>query len=391
MSGISMDLQSSLLECMLSGGGIEAVCRLLAGYFNACVSIRNADDFHASADQKPDKDTFIYIMERDVHAGSHYLGRLTAERSHEPFSDSETHLFEKAAELVALQLQQDKKIADIEFRLRGNFIEDLISAHFTDPDSIKKRAHVIDYEITAPHRVLVAEIENIAHVIKHQNLTLSVTDIRSELAKFVYNRLNQLSKGMVMHRNDEMVILIRIDAENRSMSAVKAISEEIINFVYAQYSAKMYIGIGSVCTELPDFSKSYHAAKKALEIGEYMITEGRVRSLEQFSVHALFLSTVKPADLYNYAREHLGRLLAYDRKNGSELLKTLQEYLYLRNNVEKTARSINLSVSGLKYRLQRIEKIIGLELNDYKVSFDLQLALVIMQLYGEYPIRNDRT
>ena len=43
-------------------------------------------------------------------------------------------------------------------------------------------------------------------------------------------------------------------------------------------------------------------AKKALEIGTYMITEGQVRSFEQFKVHALFLSTLKPAELYDYAR-----------------------------------------------------------------------------------------
>jgi DNA-binding PucR family transcriptional regulator len=119
-----------------------------------------------------------------------------------------------------------------------------------------------------------------------------------------------------------------------------------------------------------------------------MITEGQVRSFEQFSVHALFLSTLKPAELYNYARSHLGALLDYDEKRGTELVKTLQEFLYLRNNIEKTARTINMSVSGLKYRLQKIEKIIGLELQDYKVSFDLQLALIILQLFGEYKIRN---
>jgi DNA-binding PucR family transcriptional regulator len=47
-----------------------------------------------------------------------------------------------------------------------------------------------------------------------------------------------------------------------------------------------------------------------------------------------------------------------------------------------------MSVSGLKYRLRKIERIIGLDLSDYKVSFDLQLALIILQLFGEYRIRN---
>ncbi len=389
MSTNSIDLQSVLLERMLNGGGIDAVSSALAEYFDAFVCIEYSGSAYASAD-RPDKDAVVYNLEQNIHAGGNYLGHLTVERSQKPFSDAEKNVFKKVTEFVALQLLQDKKIADIELRLRGSFIEDLISTNISDPGSVKKRARAIAYDITVPHRVLVAEIANISHVTRHQNQnSTALESFKSELVKSVHNRLNQLSMGMVMHRNNETVMLVRIDANDHSLSSVKSLSEEIINFVYSQYNAQMYIGIGSACFELSDFSKSYHAAKKSLEIGEYMITEGQVRSLEQFSVHALFLSTVKPVELYNYARAHLDKLLAYDKKNGSELLKTLQEYLYLRNNVEKTARSISLSISGLKYRLKRIEKIIGLELNDYKVSFDLQLALIIMQLYGEYRIRSD--
>ncbi len=389
MSNSSIDLQSVLLESMLNGGGISDVSKTISEYFNACISFKSINNSSVSFAEQIDADSYTFVIERNINAGGQHLGRLALGRDDEPFSDAESRLFEKAMEIVALQLYQDKKIADIEFRLRGNFIEDLVSSHFVDQDSIRIRARAINYDITATHRVLVAEFEDLSHVIKHQNhITSALESFKSELAKNVHHHLNQLSEGMVMNRNDEMIILVRVDEKNSALSTLKSICEEIIDFIHFQYNIKMYIGIGNVCTELSDFSKSYHSAKKSLEIGEYMITEGQVRSLEQFTVHALFLSTVKPSELYNYARAHLEKLLVYDKEHGSELLKTLQEYLYLRNNVEKTARAINLSVSGLKYRLKRIEKIIGLELNDYKVSFDLQLALVIMQLYGEYRIRN---
>ena len=193
---------------------------------------------------------------------------------------------------------------------------------------------------------------------------------------------------MVSHHNDEIILLVPLEAVSAPISRLKTLSQSIIDFVAEQFGAKMYIGIGNVCSELSDFSKSYFSAKKSLEIGTYMITEGQVRSFEQFSIHALFMSTIKPAELYNYARNLLGGLLTYDEEHHTEFTKTLQEFLYLRNNVEKTARTINMSVSGLKYRLKKIEKIVGRDLQDYKVSFDLQLALIILQLFGEYRIRN---
>jgi DNA-binding PucR family transcriptional regulator len=192
---------------------------------------------------------------------------------------------------------------------------------------------------------------------------------------------------MVTHKNDEIVLLVRQAEEKGAIGPAKTLAEEIIADAAAAFRVKLFIGIGRSCSKLPDYHESYLEAKKALEIGAYMITEGQVRSFEQFRVHALFLSTLKPTALYEYARSQLGALLDYDELHQTELLKTLQEFLYLRNSVERTAKSLNMSVSGLKYRLAKIERIMDLDLMDYKVSFDLQLALIILQLFGEYRIR----
>jgi DNA-binding PucR family transcriptional regulator len=117
-----------------------------------------------------------------------------------------------------------------------------------------------------------------------------------------------------------------------------------------------------------------------------MVTEGQVYSFEQLKVHALFLSSIRHEDLYAFAREQLGALVEYDEVNHTKLCVTLQEFLYLHNNIESTARSLNLSVSGLKYRLRKAEDILGIDLHNNKICFDIQLAFVILQLFGDYSI-----
>jgi DNA-binding PucR family transcriptional regulator len=193
---------------------------------------------------------------------------------------------------------------------------------------------------------------------------------------------------MAIHKNDEIIMLVRQDNAASPIGPARKLAENIIGAVSPFFKVKLYIGIGNTARELADYQQSYLEAKKALEIGAYMITEGQVRSFEQFKVHALFLSTLKPAELVEYARSQLGALFDYDAQHKTELLKTLQEFLYLRNNVEGTAKNLSMSVSGLKYRLAKIERITGFDLRDYKVCFDLQLALIILQLFGEYRIRN---
>lgn len=324
-----------------------------------------------------------------IDNGTERFGYLSCLRENTSFADDELSVVHSATEIFAVQMTQDKKVAEIELRLKGNFIEDLISTNYSDLDSILNRARALDYDISLPHRVLVAEIENLDQLIHHQPMDQDASaTFKIELAQFIQKQLNLHALCMVIYHNDEIVLLVQQKDDGMSIDTVKNLSEQIIKSVSAQFMAKLYIGIGSICHELTDYPASYLSAKKALEIGAYMITEGQVRSFEQFKVHALFLSTLKPAELYNYARSQVGALLDYDKTHHTELLKTLQEFLYLRNNVDGTARTINMSVSGLKYRLQKIEKIIGYELKDYKVSFDLQLALIILQLFGEYSIRN---
>lgn len=333
-------------------------------------------------------DFSIHRLISTVNTGSKRLAYLSVLRTDAPFSEAEITVFRHAVCFFAVQLAQDKKIAEMELRLKGNIVEDLISANYSDPESITSRARALDYDISQPHRVLVVKIDNIKHISHHlKQDQKAIQNFKMELVNTIQSHLDLTAKGIVAYNLDEIIMFVQQSSASSKIQATKQLAEEIIQNIATQFKSKLYIGIGSSCVELADFKQSYLAAKKSLEIGEFMITEGQVRSFEQFSVHALFLSTLKPAELYNYARGQLGALIDYDEIHKTELIKTLQEFLYLRNNLEATSKSINMSISGLKYRLQKIEHIIGQELKDYKVSFDLQLALVILQLFGDYRIK----
>ncbi|HBW38621.1 helix-turn-helix domain-containing protein [Desulfosporosinus sp. BICA1-9] len=123
--------------------------------------------------------------------------------------------------------------------------------------------------------------------------------------------------------------------------------------------------------------------RSTVEIGKALKKQGQVISLEQFSAPVLLFGALNPTDLYSFASSQIGSLLAYDKTHNSQLLTTLQEFLNLRGNLEGTARILNLSVSGFKYRLLRIEAITGQDLKDPQACFNLQLALNILQLVGE--------
>ena len=76
--------------------------------------------------------------------------------------------------------------------------------------------------------------------------------------------------------------------------------------------------------------------------------------------------------LLHPAVEKLGE---YDRDNQNELLPTLNVFLKNDRNLQRTADELNIHRSTLKYRLQRMEDIAGLDLEDPAVGTYLRLSL----------------
>ena len=245
-------------------------------------------------------------------------------------------------------------------------IKDIITAEYKDLDSVLSRSAVLNYDLLQPHRVLVGTF---SHDIK---------SIRGQLVRAVQAIVGQ--DGLSCCIGEEVVILARAEVDHLCLA------EKIIADIDTQFKLKIYIGIGSIVSSVDNYAPSYQVAKKALNIGAYNVAEGQIRSFDQLKIHALFLTAIKQEELYKFAKEQVGALVDYDERNNTKLCKTLQEFLYLRNNIERTARKLNLSVSGLKYRLRKIESILSMNLNDYNGCFDVQLAFIIMQLFGDYTV-----
>lgn len=335
------------------------------------------------------QDLKIYRLVSPILVGSNPLGFVSLLRTELPFSELETIALEHAASVFALQILEDKKIAEIEIRLKGDFMEDLLSGNFSDPKSIINRARGLDYDITLPHRVLVLDIHNFTQLVNSfRHNEKRILQFKTELVNTVQSHLELSGKGIVIHKSDNLIMLVQQDKPDSSEIATRQLAESIIKQVSHQFTkVTLSVGIGSSCVDLAGFHHSYISAKKALEIGKSLNKQGQVISLEQFSAHVLLFSALNPTDLYIFATSQIGSLLAYDKTNQTQLLPTLQEFLNLRGNVEGTARSLNMSVSGFKYRLQRIQEISGQDPKDPQACFNLQLALNILQLVGEDKIK----
>ena len=79
-------------------------------------------------------------------------------------------------------------------------------------------------------------------------------------------------------------------------------------------------------------------------------------------------------------------ILSLKQNKKDEFLKTLYTFLGNGGNLQQTMQDLNLSMSGLVYRIQKIEELLNRNLRDSKNSFELILLLESLIVLGEIEV-----
>jgi DNA-binding PucR family transcriptional regulator len=79
-----------------------------------------------------------------------------------------------------------------------------------------------------------------------------------------------------------------------------------------------------------------------------------------------------------FVERTLGALMK--EKRHEELLKTLETYLACDKKKVKTAETLTIHLNTLKYRIKKIEALLGKPLDSPDTSFKLQLALKLYRI-----------
>ena len=95
------------------------------------------------------------------------------------------------------------------------------------------------------------------------------------------------------------------------------------------------------------------------------------------------------AELAAFVDDHLGPLLAYDRRHDGKLLETLEAFFRFGGNMKRMARALYTHYNTVAYRLQRIRQITGLDLKDPDQLLSLQVALCALPLLDGLPPRDE--
>jgi sugar diacid utilization regulator len=257
---------------------------------------------------------------------------------------------EHGATVLSMELARLRGIADTELRLRRDLVHDLLGG--TDDESALARAEALDYDLRRPHRVVVVEGKGRARA--HDAL---LSAVRRALRTARQDGLCEIWSGNVA-----------------IVTAGQANWEQLRRAMGSDLGSQCRIGVGSLRARPSELPRSLREAGLALRLQKTLLPGTSACEYPKLGIFRMLASIPDLTDVEAFVREWLGSLIDYDTRRKAELVHTLTQYLEHGGNYDATAAELSVHKSTLKYRLQRIRDLTGLELNDPDVHFNLQLA-----------------
>ncbi|MGQ0669532.1 MAG: GAF domain-containing protein [Actinomycetota bacterium] len=197
-----------------------------------------------------------------------------------------------------------------------------------------------------------------------------------ELAARVESRVAGSLPGAVFdnrERSTRALLLLGSAQPGEIADTVRRIEREVA----AEQAGSASIGLSNPCQEPASFRQGFQEAASAAEVGGLIRGAPGVSTYEDLGPYKyVLLSDEGVRDRY---QQRLDRLVAYDRRKGTQLLETLEGYLDRRGNIVGTSRALYIHPNTLRQRLARVEGVAGFEL-EHEDWLSLAIAIKIVKL-----------
>ena len=242
-----------------------------------------------------------------------------------------------------------------------NFIKNLLLDNLLLVD-IYSRAKKLRIENNVPRVVFLIEIE---------------IDKEFNVVEIVRSIFPTKQKDFVTAVDEKSIILVKELKEKDSKEEIDQISKHIYDTLSAEAMTSVYVAIGTVVNDLKNVSASYKEAKMALEVGKIFEENKKIVNYEQLGIGRLIYQL--PAPLCKMFINEVLHGLSMDQFD-EETLTTVNKFFENNLNVSETSRQLYIHRNTLVYRLDKLQKMTGLDLR----NFDDAIIFKIMLMVSKY-------
>ena len=262
--------------------------------------------------------------------------------------------FQLSALLVAYKERFDK----------DNFIKNLLLDNLLLVD-IFNRAKKLHIPTEAKRVVIIAE---------------TYTENNTSALEIVRNTFSTKSRDFVTAVDEKDVIIVKELTEGNEMEDIEEAALDIISAFGVDDKTRVRVAYGTIITEIKDVSRSYKEAKMALDVGKIFFSDRDVIAYSQLGIGRIIYQLPLP----------LCKMFIKEIFNGKspdqfdeETLATIDKFFENSLNVSETSRQLYIHRNTLVYRLDKLQKVTGLDLRVFEDAITFKIAMMVAR-YMKY-------
>ena len=182
------------------------------------------------------------------------------------------------------------------------------------------------------------------------------------------------TKDFVTAVDEHSIILVKELRDKEATDEIDRIAKVIEETLNTETNSKVYISSGTVVGDLKDVSRSYKEAKMALEVGKIFETDKYIVNYEKLGIGRLIYQLPLPL-CRMFIKEVLHGLTMDDFDD--ETLATVNKFFENNLNVSETSRQLYIHRNTLVYRLDKLQKMTGLDLRNFDDAIIFKITLMV--------------
>jgi len=251
--------------------------------------------------------------------------------------------------------------------VKGYFLEQLLLKQYSSGTSMIYRGYLMGIDLKEPFYLASLEFSSEQQDVFYDQVMQSITrnlDLQS------YPILATVFNGQIV------MLLPKVDELNFML-------ESILNHLNNAFRhTKFRFGISNVSESIECITESLEEAQSVLKVNN----QDPIVFFENANIIGTLINSKNMSIIRRKAQKEIQPILQLKAGKRHELLKTM--YIFLRNggNLQQTISDLSLSMSGLMYRISKIEKLLNKELRNPITAYELLLMLDALKILGDIDV-----
>jgi len=386
-------------EAVESGAGLPAVARAAAHALDASVVITDtAGTVLAVACLSPEDERAVLAEEgatekTALRVGNEIVGELRLRARGAP---PEAALLRIVTTLIGQEVDRSRAPERASEAAVGDFLADLLGRRLTDRENVLARASEVGCDLGDGASVIVARAraqQPTEGDWRARLLTVAWRGARS-IERTALAAAIDLGPGKVRGhgaggddprrtaRHRELVLLVPGYGREPGARAASAVLEELEGSLGG---FAVTVALSRPATDPVDLHRAGAEALLAANVAEGR--GDRKLSFEETGAYRLLLPAMSEdaGELQRFFDETVAPVAAYDEQYETELVRTVDTFLEADGNVARTAERLFTHRHTIRYRLDRVRELSGLDVGVTEGREGLSLGLKAMRVLGIAP------